>query len=145
MESNSTEILLNSLALMKSKSSESRRSVSSSLADPSAMYKNCCNSLSERRADPSAMLTGMEVHARLICEVNPNLSSGGNLAVSKYIFLTIAELCFQTSRFWCGFIDEILDAKSIYSSFLRKWEIANRNKKLYVITQPIPNSPFTIF
>ncbi len=143
MESKSTEILLNSSVLMKSRSSESSRSVSSSLADPSAMYKNCCSSLSERRAEPSAILTGMEVHALRICEVNPNLSSGGNFAVSKYIFLTIAKLCFQTSRFWCGFINEILDAKSIYSSFLRKRKTGNRNKKLYVTTQPIPNFLFS--
>lgn len=118
----------NSSGVMKSSSLDSRSNVSNSLAEPKAMYKNCWSSLSERLADPSAILTGTEVQALLICEVKPNLSSIGNLEVSRYIFLTSAKLCFHTSRFWCGFIDEVLDVKSIYSSFMgnREWKIENK-------------------
>lgn len=140
MESKSTEMLSNSSELIKSKSSESNKSVSSSLADPNAMYKNCCSSLSDRRAAPSAILTGMEVQALRICDVNPNFSSDGNFEVSTYIFLTIAKLCFQTSRFWCGFIGAFLIEFTIFN------HTKDRNTKVLVYIPnlfPIPYSQFS--
>ena len=140
MESKSTEILLNSSSLIKFKSSESSKSVSSSLADPSAMYKNCCSSLSERRAEPSAILTGMEVQALRICEVNPNLSSDGNFAVSKYTFFTSVKLCFQTYRLWCGFMTTFLSEFTIFNYTKdRKIEVLVYAPNLF----PIPQSQFS--
>lgn len=109
--------------VMNSKSLDNISKVSSSLADPSAMYKNCCNSLSERLAEPSAMFTGIEVHALLICDVRPNLSSEGNFEVSEYNLFTRLKLCFHASKFWCGFIAEFFMK---FTAFHLTEEIGNR-------------------
>lgn len=109
MESRSINIKSHASGLIKPSSLESNKSVSSSLVEPRAMYRNCKSSLSDFLADPSAILTGIDVQALLICEVSPNFSSEGKLAVSSYNFLTRSKLCFHTSRFWWGFISRLSD------------------------------------
>ena len=129
-----------SAEVMNPNSLDNNSRVSSSLADPRAMYKNCCNSLSDRLAEPSAMFTGIDVQALLICEVRPNLSSGGNFEVSAYSFLTTLKLCFQTSKFWCGFIaaffmkstiillNREMEYREIASEEMETREIGNKEK-----------------
>lgn len=107
MESKSIEIRSNSFADIKPSAFAKSNKVSNSLADPSAMYRNCCSSLSDLLAAPSAILTGIEVHALRICDVNPNLSSDGKVEVSTYNLLTSSKLCFHTSKFWCGFMSDV--------------------------------------
>jgi len=104
MESKSTNKRSHSSGSVNPSSLESNSRVSSSLAEPKAIYRNCKSSLSDRLAEPSAIFTGTEVAALRICEVRPNFSVVGNEAVNAYSFLTSKKLLFQTSRFWCGFM-----------------------------------------
>jgi hypothetical protein len=60
--------------------SKSRRS---SVEEPRAVNRNRENSRFDRRAAPSAMFAGIETADLRICEVKPNLSSEGNLLVSR--------------------------------------------------------------
>jgi len=95
-------------------------SVSSSLIEPSAIYKNCTNSFFDFLAAPSAIFVGTDTAARRNCETNPNFSSEGNNAVTLYISLTKPKLNFQASRFLCGFI-KMISSKSnhLKQKFLR--------------------------
>ena len=102
---NSSNTESHSKGSIKPRSLDRSNSVSSSLAEPSAIYRNCTSSLSDRLAEPSAIFKGIEIAARLNCEVIPYFSVDGKEAVSKYSFVTSAKLFFQTSRFWCGFIN----------------------------------------
>jgi len=108
IKSNWMETLSKSSSVINSSSLDKSSKVSSSLAEPSAMYRNCCSSLSDLLAEPSAIFTGIEVQALRICEVSPNLSSIGNFEVTEYRVLTKSKLCFHASRFWCGFISEVV-------------------------------------
>jgi len=56
-------------------------SVSTSLAEPYAIERNCKNSFSDFLPAPSATLAGMETAARRSGEVKPNFSSLGKLSV----------------------------------------------------------------
>lgn len=118
MESNSTIELSQIADSKKPKSLDKRSNVSTSLAEPNAIYKNCISFLSDRRAEPSAKLTGIETLAQRICEIRPYFSSCGKLAVSAYIFLTYSKLCFHTSSFWCGFIDKWFRFKNKFINIL---------------------------
>lgn len=109
MESSSINMTLHATELIKPSSLESKSKVSSSLAEPRAIYRNCTSSLSDFLAAPSAIFTGIDVQALLICEVRPNFSSGGKSEVNAYSFLTRSKLCFQASRFWWGFISRLSD------------------------------------
>jgi hypothetical protein len=63
-----------------SKSTAIRYCVSNSLKEPLAILKKWANYLEPLRPAPSAIFEGTETAARLICESNPNFSSGGKLA-----------------------------------------------------------------
>jgi hypothetical protein len=51
--------------------------------DPTEMFKKRKKSLSLSLPNPSAILLGIEMELRLICEVNPKISSFGKLFVEK--------------------------------------------------------------
>ncbi len=59
--------------------------VSTSAAEPAAMYKKCITSLSVPRAYPSATFIGIDVAARRIWLTMANNSSRGNRLVMEYI------------------------------------------------------------
>lgn len=130
---------------IKPRSLDRSNSVSSSLAEPSAIYRNCKSSLSDRLAEPSAIFKGIEIAARLNCEVIPYFSAGGKEAVNKYSFVTSVKLFFQTSRFWCGFINLHNDLSNVHSkvnSFLT--DLVHGSNYQFTGKSPIPYSPFPI-
>lgn len=127
MESNSEIALSQIIGSIKPRSLDSNNNVSTSLADPKEIYKNCINSLSDLLAEPSAILTGMDTLARRICEVRPYFSSGGKTAVREYICLTNSKLFFHTSRFWCGFIRQL-------------FRFENKNINILPLKQPASGS-----
>ena len=134
-----------SKGLIKPRSLERSSSVSSSLAEPRAMYRNCKSSLSDRLAEPSAIFKGIEIAARLNCEVIPYFSVGGKEAVSKYSFVTSVKLLFQTSRFWCGFINLHNDLSKVHSkvnSFLT--DLVRGSNYQFTGKSPIPYFLFPI-
>lgn len=141
MRSKSNDMSSNSLAVIKPRSLDKSNKVFNSLADPKEMYKNCSNSLSDRLAEPSAIFTGTEVQALRICELNPNLSSIGNFEVKAYNFLTKAKLLFHASKFWCGFIGNVLDVKH-YTGFERKHP--SKSHLFPIIYSSFPISHFLI-
>ena len=115
MISKSSDTVSNAIVSIKPRSLDNNNNVSSSLAEPKAIYRNCKSSLSDRLAEPSEMFTGIEVTARRICELSPNFSAGGKEDVSTYSFLTSAKLFFHASRFWCGFIHFHNDLSNVHS------------------------------
>ena len=67
-----------------SKSRAIKSCVSTSAADPRAIYRNCMYSLFVCLAAPSAIFDGIDTLARCIWFVNPNFSSEGNSFVRRY-------------------------------------------------------------
>lgn len=130
---------------IKPRSLDRSNSVSSSLAEPSAMYRNCKSSLSDPLAEPSAIFKGIEIAARLNCEVIPYFSVGGKEALSKYSFVTSTKLFFQTSRFWCGFIHFPNEHRKVHvnvNSFLT--DLVRGSNYQFTGKSPIPHSLFPI-
>lgn len=130
---------------IKPRSLDRSNSVSSSLAEPSAIYRNCKSSLSDRLAEPSAIFKGIEIAERLICVIIPNFSAVGKEDVRKYNFFTSTKLFFQTSRFWCGFIhfhNEHSNVHANVNSFLT--DLVRGSNFQFTGKSPIPYSPFPI-
>lgn len=75
-----------SFELINPSSLDKRRSVSSSVKDPSEIYRKCKNSFCEFLAEPSEIFVGIDTAALLNWEISPNFSSEGNSSVNKYIF-----------------------------------------------------------
>lgn len=142
---NSSDTESHSKGAIKPRSLDNNNRVSSSLAEPSAIYRNCKSSLSDLLAEPSAIFKGIEIAARLNCEVIPYFSVGGKEAVSKYSFETRVKLFFQTSRFWCGFMNYQNKHRNLHvkaNSFLRG--LACGRNYQFTGKFPIPHFLFSI-
>lgn len=70
-----------SFLVIKFNSLLNKSKVSSSDKEPNEICKKWINSFVPFLAAPSAIFTGTETEALLICEINPNFSSEGNLFV----------------------------------------------------------------
>jgi len=71
------------------------------------MYRNLIYSFVEFLAAPSAMLEGIDTAALLICEINPNFSSEGNLELNLYVETTKSIDFCQTFKSLCVLIYSI--------------------------------------
>ena len=81
---------------IKRLSEEISKMVSTSNTEPIDIAKKRAKSFSFFRDAPSAMFSFIEIGARYNCDVSPNLSSAGKLAVSSYIKLTNSRQSYQT-------------------------------------------------
>src|SRR5262245_34472777 len=100
---------------------ERSNKVSSSANEPNAMLRKFMNSFADLRPAPSAMFEGKDTAALLICDVNPNLSSDGKVAVAEYTSVTNSKLNFHASSVLCGlsFIkNKVLTKIKVYVSHL---------------------------
>ncbi len=147
---NSSNTESHSKGSINPRSLDSSNIVSSSLAEPRAIYRNCKSSLSDRLAEPSAIFKGIEIAARLNCEVIPYFSVGGKEVVSKYSFETSLKLFFQTSRFWCGFMHYQNEHRNLHAkaNFFIRGLVCGRDYQ-FTGKSPIPypiaiGSPFPV-
>ena len=76
-----------------------RSSVSTSQAEPSEYRRKFAKSVALILPHPSAMLIGIDVTARRICDWRPNFSSFGKFCVMRYISLEMFMPRFQISKF----------------------------------------------
>lgn len=64
-----------------------------------AIILKCAWSLVVFREVPSAIFEAIETAARCICDINPNLSAGGNFSVILYTHPASKRACCQHSNF----------------------------------------------